>query len=179
MPTVILPGGLGNQLFQYAVGRALSFRAATPLRLETSWFSRAPTDLPSRSLHLRDFQIDATFIQEPVRDSLFRGSQFKLFDWLRKISPEAASRLCRVHKDHSPHEYSPTSPNCPAIPCYLGITSLRNTFKMTKRSYARKFHFLRFRPAQTNAGKSKSTAVSRLPFTCGVRITKNRDGSSR
>ena len=33
-----LSGGLGNQMFQYAAGRALSMRLEVPLRLDTSWY---------------------------------------------------------------------------------------------------------------------------------------------
>jgi hypothetical protein len=36
--TVTLKGGLGNQLFQYAIGRALSVSLNVPLRLDLSWF---------------------------------------------------------------------------------------------------------------------------------------------
>ena len=35
---VTLNGGLGNQLFQYAMGRALSLRAGMPLVLDLTWF---------------------------------------------------------------------------------------------------------------------------------------------
>ena len=31
--------GLGNQMFRYAAGRALSLRYGCPLKLDTSWFS--------------------------------------------------------------------------------------------------------------------------------------------
>lgn len=33
-----LSGGLGNQMFQYAVGRALALRLGTPLQVDLSWF---------------------------------------------------------------------------------------------------------------------------------------------
>ncbi len=33
-----LTGGLGNQLFQYAHGRALSLQKKEPLYLDTSWY---------------------------------------------------------------------------------------------------------------------------------------------
>ena len=36
--TVGLSGGLGNQMFQYAAGRALSLRLGVPLHLDLSWF---------------------------------------------------------------------------------------------------------------------------------------------
>ena len=38
--TVELQGGLGNQLFQYATGRAISLRHSCPLLLDTRWFGR-------------------------------------------------------------------------------------------------------------------------------------------
>jgi hypothetical protein len=38
-PVVVgLSGGLGNQMFQYAAGRSLSFRLGVPLVLDLSWF---------------------------------------------------------------------------------------------------------------------------------------------
>ena len=38
-PVVVgLPGGLGNQVFQYAAGRSLAVRFAVPLILDVSWF---------------------------------------------------------------------------------------------------------------------------------------------
>jgi hypothetical protein len=40
-----LMGGLGNQLFQYAAGRALSLRRGVPLCLDLSWFEE-PERLP-------------------------------------------------------------------------------------------------------------------------------------
>lgn len=33
-----LSGGLGNQMFQYAIGRSLSIRLGVPLALDTTWF---------------------------------------------------------------------------------------------------------------------------------------------
>jgi hypothetical protein len=37
---VALTGGLGNQLFQYALGRALSKKLGVPLTLDLTWFNR-------------------------------------------------------------------------------------------------------------------------------------------
>lgn len=51
-----LSGGLGNQLFQYATGRALSLRRGVPLILDTSWFSARQ----SRRYALDHFAVVAT-----------------------------------------------------------------------------------------------------------------------
>lgn len=37
-----LKGGLGNQLFQYSVGRALAEKSMTQLKLDTSWYGVVP-----------------------------------------------------------------------------------------------------------------------------------------
>jgi hypothetical protein len=37
--TTAIFGGLGNQMFQYTAGRALSIRLGVPLKLDLSWFS--------------------------------------------------------------------------------------------------------------------------------------------
>jgi hypothetical protein len=52
-------GGLGNQLFQYAAGRALSVRTGRQLLLDTSWFDRVPTGSTNRRLYLFEFDIEA------------------------------------------------------------------------------------------------------------------------
>jgi len=57
-------GGLGNQMFQYAAGRALSIRLGVPLLLDISWFS-GRTD---RRFGLGSFQISADLVaaDEPM-----------------------------------------------------------------------------------------------------------------
>jgi hypothetical protein len=56
MIIVRLMGGLGNQLFQYAAGRALAVARGTTLKLDTSAFR----DYPLRSYRLDHFHISAT-----------------------------------------------------------------------------------------------------------------------
>jgi hypothetical protein len=60
MITVRLIGGLGNQMFQYALGRRLSLDRGVPLALDLGWFGRqAPQDTP-RHYELDCFALDAT-----------------------------------------------------------------------------------------------------------------------
>jgi hypothetical protein len=56
--------GLGNQLFQYAMGRAVSERAGVPLAIETDWFD---TDQggAGRQSERRRCQLDAFHIEAP------------------------------------------------------------------------------------------------------------------
>lgn len=55
--TVSLTGGLGNQMFQYAAGRALSLRLSFPLILDRSWFERSfrPNINTRRNYELSNF----------------------------------------------------------------------------------------------------------------------------
>ena len=61
MITVKLVGGLGNQLFQYAFGRAVSLKLETPLALDISGYeNQADTD------NWREFQLDCFNLQASV-----------------------------------------------------------------------------------------------------------------
>lgn len=53
--TVQICGGLGNQMFQYAMGRALSLRHHVPLILDISWFSSPMTGSTKREFLLNVF----------------------------------------------------------------------------------------------------------------------------
>lgn len=50
-----ISGGLGNQMFQYALGRSLSLRHRVPLTLDISWFSSPMTGCTKREFMLGVF----------------------------------------------------------------------------------------------------------------------------
>ena len=52
--TVQIQGGLGNQLFQYATGKALCSRLRGALQLDLDWFNHAWTDVTPRQFLLSD-----------------------------------------------------------------------------------------------------------------------------
>ena len=54
-----LIGGLGNQMFQYAAGRALALRHGTDLRLDLGWLENPPADLTPRRYELDCFRLEA------------------------------------------------------------------------------------------------------------------------
>lgn len=55
-----LMGGLGNQMFQYAAGKALALRNNTDLALDLSWFEREALDADTP----RDFELDCFNFKE-------------------------------------------------------------------------------------------------------------------
>jgi hypothetical protein len=52
-----MSGGLGNQLFQYAAGRAVGLRLGAPVRMDVCWYRNNPL----RAILLDRFNIQATF----------------------------------------------------------------------------------------------------------------------
>ena len=77
-PVVVgLSGGLGNQIFQYAAGRSLSFRLGVPLVLDLSWFGGQK----ERQFSLSFFSIKAELKTQ--------------YPWLSPRSRALVSRLLR------------------------------------------------------------------------------------
>jgi hypothetical protein len=77
---VVLTGGLGNQLFQYALGRYISLSADTELVIDDTFFRRPPRGLTPREYGLDQFVLTARHITSRERLSLFsytnRGLRF-------------------------------------------------------------------------------------------------------
>lgn len=59
MIVVRMQGGLGNQFFQYAIGRALSERLACRLFLDVSWYRNLPKRATPRAWELGRYPIQA------------------------------------------------------------------------------------------------------------------------
>lgn len=121
MPTVALQGGLGNQLFQYAVGRALARRTTSPLKLETSTLvPDTSAKAPQRPLHLSQFRIKGQIIHNSVRENPVLSAQMRLFNVTRWISARLAVRLCRVYKEKSSQRFDPRVLNLPSDTYLVG-----------------------------------------------------------
>src|SRR3989344_4965519 len=72
MIIVRLKGGLGNQMFQYALGRALSLRHNTELKLDTSFFNLNLKNVTKRGYDLDVFNISAEVARKSDIPFLFR-----------------------------------------------------------------------------------------------------------
>ena len=79
-------GGLGNQMFQYAAGKALSIKNNAPLKLDLSWFQAAE----ARPYLLDNFKIKA---EKATKNEIasFRGEKNELFQ--SKITRTIANTL--------------------------------------------------------------------------------------
>lgn len=58
-----LQGGLGNQMFQYAIARSLSMHYGVELALDSSWFKNQHPGVTPRALELPMLRVNSNFIQ--------------------------------------------------------------------------------------------------------------------
>lgn len=76
-----LQGGLGNQLFQYALGRRLSLDRQAPLKLDLSWFATQST----RSYQLDRYQIKAQLANRVEVQNLTHKVHLDLFSLVFRL----------------------------------------------------------------------------------------------
>ncbi|MBE7170980.1 MAG: alpha-1,2-fucosyltransferase [Williamsia sp.] len=105
MIIVKLISGLGNQLFQYAIGRQLSIKRGVPLKLDTSFF---------QTQHLRSYKLDHYNIQaeiaseEEVASYLRRYKSLHLADRIyRKLERQLPKQIRRYYKEGEWWGYEP------------------------------------------------------------------------
>lgn len=86
MIVVKLMGGLGNQMFQYAVGRSLSSASKAELKLDVSWFESIPQNTTKRVYQLGVLNCIENFAKQEEIERLRGGDLRK---WLSRWSGNA------------------------------------------------------------------------------------------
>lgn len=109
-----LLGGLGNQLFQYCMGRALAARHGTSLRLDISAFA----DYPLRPYALDHFFIEASVLTQDERRRLGLGEAPK-GRLARAIQRMFGARGMPVFRERS-FEFDAEALNAPSECCLQG-----------------------------------------------------------
>jgi hypothetical protein len=114
-----LYGGLGNQMFQYAAGRALSLRHCVPLKLDLSWFS----SIVEEGATQRQYMLNKAFgvtnaVASPEECALLKWRKETLFEqlvrgMLRRPKSHAGTYISEPH-----YAYWPRFENS-VVPAYL------------------------------------------------------------
>jgi hypothetical protein len=68
---VKLSGGLGNQLFQYALGRSLATKYSCALNIDTTWYNNTPEGSTPRAPLIEYLNINANFIENVAAQEIF------------------------------------------------------------------------------------------------------------
>lgn len=76
MIIVRLQGGLGNQLFQYAAGRALAVKHKVGLVLDLAGLSRSNSKITERHFELNRFNVNAGILEKGPRNLLLKLPNF-------------------------------------------------------------------------------------------------------
>ena len=93
-------GGLGNQMFQYAVGRNLALKNATDLKVDISYYSRLTGTDAARSYDLDIFNIRASVASDRELMRLARRSRFQKVDRVfnRLLGPKPTHFVERTYR---------------------------------------------------------------------------------
>jgi hypothetical protein len=87
MIIVKFQGGLGNQLFQYAFGRAVSKRLNTSLGLDTNWFRKSKN---------REFELDTFNVEGKKIGILWRFFHYKKMKMFQEKTPNFDSEALKI-----------------------------------------------------------------------------------
>jgi hypothetical protein len=82
-----LYGGLGNQMFQYALGRRLALLKKTSLWFDLTWFAETrPDGGTKREFQLDRFRIRGRRLPDRLCEHLLHKSPFQILNWLETPS---------------------------------------------------------------------------------------------
>lgn len=107
MIVVKIMGGLGNQMFQYAMGRALSLRTNSELRLDLSWFAARGAGDVNRPYELPSFNIVENIATEEELKSL-KGYEHSIVRKLRTYSRHFVPLSWQSHIQESHFHFDPS-----------------------------------------------------------------------
>lgn len=106
MIIVKLMGGLGNQMFQYAAARRLSYVSGVQLKLDLSWFDTVCEGVTERNYQLHPFNIVAS-IATPAETAQFARPLGKIAGFARRYLPLGTSYLQEKHFHFDPAMLKP------------------------------------------------------------------------
>jgi len=105
--TIQIQGGLGNQLFQYATGKALCKRLKGELLIDNEWFNHGWEDVTLRHFLLPDLRIQGKVVQlqppptPPKRWRRFLQILFPISPYILKDRPYRFNPLLSKFKPYS------------------------------------------------------------------------------
>jgi hypothetical protein len=111
MIIVMLNGGLGNQMFQYAFGRALSIALKNEFKVDISWYKETPGGVTRRGYELECFDMNTAVAVSKEIFSMKKIAAFlprQIFNFFYKKLPILRGSYCKerfYHYDSTVWQY--------------------------------------------------------------------------
>ena len=109
-----ITGGLGNQMFQYAAGRAMASQKNTELKLDLNWYDLVLPNITTRHYQLDIFNINAPIASKKEVKKFTWESRFKTINRFKKlltlIGLKHKKLYCEKHYHFDPGLFKRTPP---------------------------------------------------------------------
>lgn len=156
--TVNIYGGLGNQMFQYAAGRALSLHYQVPLYLNIEWFSQKQA-----LQEMRVYQLD---LFENITAPIQKRSSFPCSTIIKRIK----QYLLFSHTTQEPHfSYWPGFFEITPPTILNGYWQCEKYFKNFQKEILHDFTF----PALPESAKKLSKDIAKVSESVSVHIRRS------
>lgn len=158
MITLILSGGLGNQMFEYAAGRSLSLRHKTDLSIDLYLLNKK-TKATIRNYELTVFNIDTSISKSVLHKIAVKGFGTLKSNRIKRTLLDIAG----IFRDEKSQSYDSRFKNLPENTALFGYFQNENYFKDISEQLRSDFTFrhpLNERNAETGRLIEQTTSVS-------------------
>ena len=153
MIIVKLIGGLGNQMFQYATGKALANRHGVELKLDISSFKQQLGEvITPRHFELDVFNCDIKFATE---EEILEFEVLKSSRWKRILQRKMPNMFSKIYFSESGHLYHSVFNTLPKHVYLEGYWQNENYFKNIRSTLLKDFQIRQTMPTEVNKWLSK------------------------
>ncbi len=132
MPTILLKGGLGNQLFQYSIAKHISLRTGYKIYLDLRDYDKKDRkEVDNRRYNLDEFNIDAVTVSKCIYKNV-NYVRSKMSSEVLPVSKNILKNIFLTYKEENPRLFDPEVLNLPGNILLIGYFQSEKYFKEIK-----------------------------------------------